>query len=640
MRLIPNPGVSRPTLFRGTRRGLGALACAVAVFLTAGSAAALRTAYGVAYPVTAFEIEYALVHARHIPVEELLDLEVGLSSQGLAYVAPRPVDRTVRMRLSSLPEGAAFSASAIQHITQYIVSTFNRHGFNGVIVNVPDIDEATGADLRPGGQGPLRLRIWTGRVSRLASIGDGERYEGLSTEQRTNLTAHLWIRERAPVQPGGLRGLLAIAVLEDYAAEISRHPGRRMDVELEPGDRPGTTDVNLRIAENKPWLVYGQYSNTGTPGSTKNRERFGFVHNQLTGRDDIMRVDYTTGDFTDIHAVSGSYTAPLSLQEPELRLRVAGLYSEFDASEVGFVDTDFRGDQALGEAQLIYNALQYHELFVDVFAGGRFHQMSVDNEQFATSGGLSAHETARFLVPQLGIAAERNTRTSSLNASTHIDAGWTDSSEQELEILGTPRADTQFVLLRWDGSYSFYLEPLLDRQAWEDPSTPESSTLAHEIALSFRGQWAFDNRLVPQYQEIAGGFYTVRGYKQATIARDNMFLGSVEYRFHLPRLFRPDPVPSRLPGIGDFRVHPDSVYGRPDWDLVMRLFSDAARGTASDKTSLDDESNATLLSVGAGLEMQLFRNLNLRVDAGHTLRSAGSSDSGETRANLLATLLY
>jgi len=632
MRLVPNPGSSH-------RSGLWRLACAFAVLLLSGPTAALQTAYGPVYPVTAFEIEYALDHPRHIPLEELLDLEVGLSSQGLAYVAPRPVDRTVRMRLSSLPEGASFSAAAIQHITQFIVSSFNRRGFNGVIVSVPDIDESTGADLRRDGRTSLRLRVWTGRVSRLATIADGERFEGLSTEQRTNLTAHRWIRERAPVQPGGVRGLLAIRALEDYAAEVSRHPGRRLDVELAPGAHAGTSDVNLRVAENKPWLVYAQYSNTGTPSTTKNRERFGFVHNQTTGRDDILSVDYTTGDFEDVHAASGSYTGPFVLGDP-LRFRLAALYSQFDASEVGFVDTRFQGEQLLAEGQLLYTLLQRHELFVDVFAGARFHQMSVDNEQFASIGGISAQETARFIVPQAGIAVERGSRTSQLLATAHLDLGFTDEDELDLEVQGTPRPDRRFVLLRWDGSYSFYLEPLLDRRAWEDPSTPESSTLAHEIALSFRGQWAFDNRLVPQYQQIAGGLFTVRGYKQATIARDNLLLGSAEYRLHLPRLFRPDPVPAHLPGIGAFRVHPDSVFGRADWDLVMRLFTDAARGLASDPSDLEDETDETLFSVGAGLDLQLRRNLNLRVDAGHVLSSAGGSDAGDTRAHLMATLLY
>ena len=39
--------------------------------------------------------------------------------------------------------------------------------------------------------------------------------------------------------------------------------------------------------------------------------------------------------------------------------------------------------------------------------------------------------------------------------------------------------------------------------------------------------------------------------------------------------------PLRLPGIGDFRVTPQQVYGRPDWDLMFRTFLDVGRAIRS-----------------------------------------------------------
>src|SRR5262249_41209054 len=158
----------------------------------------------------------------------------------------------------------AFGASALLHINQHIVATFNRRGINGVIVTVPDVEEGTGRDLRPPGVTKLRLRIWTGQVTRVASIADGERFGGLTVDRRADNEAAAWTRARSPVRPGGPHGLLSIVALEDYSAEISRHPGRKMHAELEPGPRTGTTTVDLRIAESKPWYAYAQYANTGT----------------------------------------------------------------------------------------------------------------------------------------------------------------------------------------------------------------------------------------------------------------------------------------------------------------------------------------------------------------------------------------
>ncbi len=219
-----------------------------------------------------------------------------------------------------------------------------------------------------------------------------------------------------------------------------------------------------------------------------------------------------------------------------------------------------------------------------------------------------------------------------------VEGGLTDASEEDRAILGRDEPAKDFVRLQFDGSCSFYLEPLINRRAWEDPSTPRSSTLAHEMAVLLRGQWAFGYRLVPQYQQIAGGLYTVRGYDQAEAAGDNLALGSLEYRFHLPRIVSPDPTPPEVPGMGEFRARPQHVWGRPDWDLILRVFTDAAYVTQSDRR--DNESDDLLWSAGAGLELQVLRNLTLRLDAGYVLRTVGDSERGDTRGHLVATLLY
>ena len=621
---------------RRTRRSAVriALGCA-ALWLCAPppAARAITTPQGPAYPVSAFEVEYALDHPRHIPEYEILDLEVGLAGQPGILTAPRPVDRTTRMRLNAPPPGVVFTAEAIQHITRFIVSTFNRRGYNGVIVSVPDIEEGTGRDLRPPGVTTLRLRIWTGRITRLSSYADDERFGGLSVDERTDLAAHAWIRERAPVQPGGVRAILDVMALEDYAAWLSRHPGRRVDAELSPGPHPGTTNVNLRIAESKPWRVYAEYSNTGTSSTTKNRERFGFVDTQLTSRDDVLDLRYSTGDFDSVQAVYGGYESPFTLSEPRLRGRVRGFWSHYDASEVGFDTLGFQGDEWATEGALVWQAFQHRRLFVDLVAGARYHDISADGGQF--NPGDNGH--AGFVVPQISVEGERETATSSLRFGSGFDVGYTSASKSEVRDLGNDDAATNFVIFRWNSSYSFFLEPLIDPAGWEDPETQSDSTLAHEIALSFSGQYSFQ-RLIPEYQAIAGGLDTVRGAKQAELAADNLVLSRTEYRLHVPRLFAPDATPTRLPLLGPFRMRPARVFGLPDWDFVVRVFNDVAWTGATDAQAT--ESDETLWSVGTGFELQVLRNLIVGVDVGHVLHGAEGTDAGDTRANVLATVLY
>ena len=625
----------------------------LAALLCAAPARAL--VYEPVYRVSEIIVEYALDSPQQIPLDEVLDLEVGLKRAEDAYVAPRPVDRTVRMRLSALPRDAAFGASAILHINQYIVAAFNRRGFNGVIVAVPDIEEGTGRDLRPPGVTALRLRIWTGQVSRVATIADGERFGGLSVDERTNHPAHAWIRERSPVRPGGPRGLLSVTALEDYAAEISRHPGRRMDVEVTPGPRPGTTAVNLRVTESKPWYAYAQYANTGTSTTTKNRERFGYTNNQLLGRDDILSLDYTTGDFDEVHAVSTAYSAPFDVAVPEWRFALGGGYSRFDAREAGVLSpAEVKGQDANFGGEISRQIFQRHELFVDAAVGARWQHIAVENR---VVGGTVLDADVNYAVPHADLRLARDTATSTLRARAGVLGGWSDTRDSELDfvavpgtntstpvrvldVLGNENAADDFALTSLDASWSFYLEPLLDPWGWRDPNQKKGGTLAHEVAFLVRGQWAMGNRLVPQFQQVAGGFTTVRGYKQSAAVGDDLALGSVEYRFHLPRLFSPDPSPPELPGMGSFRLRPTHLWDVPDWDLIFRVFSDAAYVRASDP--VDSEDDETLVSAGGGVEFSLFRNLTLRADVGHTLGnlSAPGNQAGETRAHVAATILY
>jgi hemolysin activation/secretion protein len=630
MRPTPQPSCILHRARRGARAAAAAL---LALALGAPQARAISAIQGPTYPVSAFEIEYALDHPRHIPEADLLDLEVGLAGEPGVLTAPRPVDRTMRMRLSAPPQGMVFTADAILHINRHIVATFNRRGFNGVIVSVPDIEEGSGRDLRPAGVTSLRLRIWTGRITRLASFADGERFGGLSTEARTNHPAHAWIRERAPVQPGGVRAILDVRALEDYASALSRHPGRRVDAELSPGAHPGTTQVDLRIAENKPWRVWAEYSNTGTPDTTKNRQRFGFVHSQLTSRDDVLDLRYTTGDFDSVHAGYGSYEAPFSLALPRLRGRLGGFVSHYDASEVGFDSLGLQGDEWGTEAALVWQAYQRRELFLDLVAGGRYHRIRTEGGQF--TGGDDGD--VGFAVPRLALEGERSTLSSSLAFDAGIDVGITGAAESELRDLGNDQVEDRFVLLHWGALYAFFLEPLIDPAGWADPETPEDSTLAHEVALRFSGQYSFQ-RLVPNYQAIVGGLDTLRGARQAELAADNQLLGRAEYRLHLPRLFMPDATPTALPLLGGFRTRPAHVFGLPDWDFVVRLFSDVGYSFATDE--LATESKETLWSVGTGAELQVLRNLIVGVDVGHVLHGAGQTDAGDTRAHVLATVLY
>jgi len=179
----------------------------------------------------------------------------------------------------------------------------------------------------------------------------------------------------------------------------------------------------------------------------------------------------------------------------------------------------------------------------------------------------------------------------------------------------------------------------LIRAAWEDPSTPQSSTLAHELFVALRGQTSFGRRLIPQYEQVAGGLHTVRGYDESITAGDTVVIGTLEYRYHVPRAFGLEPEPRQLMG-GPFRVARQQVYGPTDWDLILRAFVDAGHVVNHSGRGFGGDSE-TLVGAGVGFELHVKRNLTLRLDWGFALHDVEPiTRAGSSQVHFALTLLY
>ena len=596
---------------------------------------------GPAYPVSSFVLRYFHKGHRQLPARKvLMKLPITLGRAIDGFVAPRHGVPSVSKTLGEIEEGGLvenYYASSVQTILEHLRDELTRRHLIGVYVepDARDID-ASGRDMRPAGRTQLRILITTAVVSEMRTIGSGDR---VKPEQRIDNPVHEWILNQSPIQPGfedpkTRRDLLRRDRLDDYVYYLSRHPGRRADIALSPSDQAGSVLLDFLITENKPLSIYSQTSNTGTSQTDTIRQRFGLVHNQLTDNDDILLLDFMTS-FDAVNAATVSYEARIPGTE-RLRWRVTGGWNEFTAREVGRFADVFKGSSWSAGGELIYNFYQQGNLFLDVLAGARFQHITVDNRVVNVVGEED------FFLPHIGVRLDQ--RGDWYRASGIVLAEWnsgrvTPLDSSELNRLGRLFPDTDFGLLRWDLRAEVFLEPLLDRGAWEDPSTPGSSTLAHELALSFRGQWSAGNRLVPQFEQVIGGLYSVRGYDQSVLAGDSVLVLNAEYRFHLPRALGIQPVPSELFG-EPFRFVPQTVFGRPDWDLIFRGFFDVGRTYISRRQPFETE--GILMGAGVGVELQLKQNLDVRVDWGVALRDLPSRgvQAGSSRVYFVLSLAF
>jgi len=624
-------------LVRGTLLSVLAAVCPAATVM-AGPATAPAGDEGPAYRITRFDLAYSPPRQGVPQVSDILAMEVELGVLSSGYVNVRPGIPRVRFPLAEAANQPLdrYHPAALQAICAQIVRYFNQKGLISVFVAVhaDDIDVDSGRDLRPADRTSMRLVILVGVAEEVRTVASGER---LPPGQRLNNPLHKWILDESPVKPASVdptpgANLLRKNLLDDYVARLNRAPFRRVDIAVASAEEPGGVVLDYLVAEAKPWTVYGQVSNTGTEETDEWRQRVGFIHNDLTKRGDVLSLDFVTAAFDESNAVLASYEAPLWWTR-KLRWRVFGTWTEFTASDVGQAGQDFTGDEYTLGGELIANVFQRRELFIDAVGGLRFKHVTVTDE----TGGRKGE--GDFWQPYVGLRLERTTERASTHGLamaqfgigsdvTTKDAG---VSRDSADGLGRLEADEDWVAFQFGLTHSFFLEPLLSRNY---------KTLAHEVALSGRIQWAPGYRLIPQEQEILGGLYSVRGYPESLVAGDTTFVGSVEYRFHLPRALKVQPDPASTPLFGrPFRFAPQQPYGRPDWDLVFKGFLDAGRSIQNDK--LDFEENQSLVGTGVGMEFAYKQNLTVRVEWGVALSEIEDEvDTGDSRVHFVFTLLY
>ncbi|MBM4032197.1 MAG: ShlB/FhaC/HecB family hemolysin secretion/activation protein [Planctomycetes bacterium] len=608
-------------------------------------------------------------------LEEALQLQVKLGKTAEGYVAARAGVEAVAFVLAELPKQPLkkFFPSAILSIEEQIVKWFNQRGIVGVFVATHPDDvtvtfrrrkypeagsEFAGWDDNRGTRKDLRLVVWVGMVTRVRTIASGTR---VPPDKRVDNPLNARIKAHSPVQPAtngaaARSDLLDQEALERYTFFLSRHPGRRVDVALSSDDKPGGVVLDYLVTENRPWYAYAQISNTGTAFTRRWRERFGFVHNQLTGRDDILTLDYSTAGFDAAHAVALSYEMPV-FHFDRLRWRTYAQWSRYTASDVGIANAEFVGKGWSVGTELIFNFFQRRAFFLDAVAGARVQHERVEDKLLDQVG----EDT--LLVPYVGLRLQRVTEVASTFGSAFLEwnhANWIGTHKGQLERLGRENPDLHFHVLRYDLSHSFYVEPFLDPAAWEAPGSRSwwRSTLAHELFFAIRGQHSMGDRLIPQNQMVIGGAYTVRGYPESVVIGDSAWVATAEYRFHFPRILKPlallerrapeDPKtgarqvgihaaetklteptkPAKFPLLGGpFRFAPQDVYVRPDWDLIFRLFFDVGRVTHEHNEVF--EVDRTIRGCGAGAELRIRDNFSIRCDYGVALDDIEDPATGD-----------
>ncbi len=591
------------------------------------------------YPVSRILLEYDTFHPEHLPLCELEFLQISLlsTSDGLFALSTFQQETGDRVSISICQINEEnrviwLSRSAMQEIMLRIYQYLIARGIDWVYLRVaPDQIAPDGADLRSKEDRGLTIFI------SIPSVGDSsvsfeDTEEALKAphqlKQEKKICDHLPLSLPDP-STGYPGSFVDSAALNNYLNALNRHPGKRVDLEIGPTGIPGQVALDFVVSQEQPFHLYAVATNNVPDVIHCWQESLGLIHTQATGNDDILRIDYSMDSFDSYYSASASYEAPLG-KRMDTRWKISGYQNRFLSAEFAIAENPFKGTEAMLAGEIATTIFQRRKLFVDLVA--ELQYLHIHNDKHLIFSSV----TKNFLLPSLAVRAmelKRETKfLASLSLASTVSTLFWDV-KKHLDNLGRPDLSPNWAIVQADLYGSFYLDSICNRIRHK-PVTH----LAHEFVFMGQLQNAFRQRLIPELEGILGGLYTVRGYPQSTAAGDNLYLGSAEYRFHLPQVL---PIqPNACIRIFGKRLQwaPAKPKGTTDWDLIIRAFYDLGATTINQRKS--KEENHVLMGTGLGAELVLWQNVFIRFDWGTALRHVLTIDKGHHKLYFSGSVIY
>jgi hemolysin activation/secretion protein len=422
-----------------------------------------------------------------------------------------------------------------------------------------------------------------GYVTSGAIIPDQDVREGIITYQviegklsRIDVEGNYWffpeyLRDRISLGAGPP---VNVNALQERLQLLQETPGiARLNAELKPGIQRGDSVMNVRVVEDNPFKAWLEFNNYLSPSVGAEQGLVTLAHQSFTGHGDIMSVQYGRSRGVD-PALIARYILPITPRNTTVMVEYRK--NDFEVVEEPFRSLDIESkSESLGFtlrhpfyktlSQEFGLALTGEYLTNKLFLGGQPTDLFTPGSR----GGRSTVSALRFSQDWT-----RRSPNQVIAAFSRFSFG--------LDVLGSTgkdstipeSADSRFVSWLGQVQWARRLEP------WK-------------VQLIARLNAQLSNaHLFPLEQIAVGGRYSVRGYRENTLVRDNAVMGSLEMRI---------PVLRSL--LGDERV-------------MVAPFVDVGRGTNTNAASPDPD---TLASIGLGLIWNIMRGSRFEIYWGNQL---------------------
>lgn len=375
-----------------------------------------------------------------------------------------------------------------------------------------------------------------------------------------------YLRDRLSL---GSRAPLSLAPFQEQLQLLQQDRRiERINAELRPGDQRGESVLTVRVADRNPFHALVDVSNHQTPLVGEIRGIGTLIHDNLTGRGDALTVSY--GRSSGAHPiVNASYAVPVNrygtIFLPHYRRYDFRLIAEpFGPLNLN-TNTEIIG---VTLRQPIYRTVT-DEVAFSLIGEHLFTQSFIFGDvPFSIFPGF---QNGAATISALRFAQEWIHRTVDTVLAVH------SRFSVGLNVLGATvngRPDTP------DGQYFAWLGQVQTIKQYGERLLGMQLLGRLDLQLT-------NSPLFPLEQIALGGRYTVRGYREVTILRDNAFIASFESRFPLIRRRSGEPMVQLAPFV-------DVAHG---WSLGENRPAPIAPFTNFPNT---------LASVGAGLRWNIL----------------------------------
>jgi hemolysin activation/secretion protein len=388
------------------------------------------------------------------------------------------------------------------------------------------------------------LYVNKGYITSGATIPDQDVTFGVITVQiiegslaRIDVEGHDWFRAgylRDRVERGA-QTPLRLEPLQERLQLLQQDPRiERINAELRPGDKRGDSILQLNVKEASPWKAWLDLNNYQTPVVGAERGLATIAHQNVTGNGDAF--SFTYGRSRGVNPiVDTSYSLPLNRYDTTF-------ITSYRRNDFLVVDQTFRSLDLNAESEIIGFTLRQpiYRTVSDEFAVALTgeHLYNKVTSAFDLPGVPSlfipgSSDTGVNTVSALRFTQEYTHRTSSsvIAARSRFSVG--------LDVLDA-------TINSRDARNTFNDEALPSGRFFSWLGQAQAVKRFDELGgMQLLGQMTLqvaNNRLFPLEQIPVGGRYSVRGYRENTLIRDNAFLASIETRFPLMRYATGEPL--------------------------------------------------------------------------------------------------